>query len=389
MMNKTLLLRLRIFVGSLVLAVVLVLFLYYSGKTKEHPDALLSRLEEEALAELSLEDEDLLRNGISPPSEPNERMIRLLNILLGKVDLMEESPAALAVARHVSESLARSLRESEERRTLLDQIARESIHESVQALGHTPFSRHFNPSLADPMRFEIILGSVSSAQEIKKDPRIQKLMSIAESGNEDKKAELLRALIESFDESQRLGEYKVCSGNCGYFQGPAMGVPLLLSMLDNGGDTLPLLVEMGDAYNRWLFGEYYEAEKNAMLNGKGPMTMYSGISAMAMEAVLKNLLETRHRATPALLEYVDTRGAIQEIYMKSPYRAEIEKEILADTGVMITEMSISELQHYSKYLEADFSEWKNSFPSWFQPGNIEWAIMAMGKRVSASLGENN
>lgn len=348
--------------------------------------ALRARLDKEVSSDIEREDKALPQENRPPYFGQEEYSVRYFSLLMSKLEAMEETPVTFIVKQDVSNGLSWWQMLLDEKQAELAQVESESIKECVQALMQAPFSGYFNPKLADPLRFGIVSGSFASTEEVKKDPRVHKLLAIAQTGTVDEKAVLLTAIKEAFENREQFGPLTLCSERRSFFEGPGMGIPIILAALDESGEMLPLLVDIGVAYTKFLFGSSYEPNDNAMVNGKGPITMFSGISALAIEDILQKLTGSLHMARAPLIEYLDTRIALQERFKECPRYPFVESEMLARVGATrITEMGLLELTQYMFEFGVTSDEWLEIFPPWFQPGNIEWVILAMGNRVNKAV----
>lgn len=379
--------KIRLSLGFVLFTVGILLYLFLTSRIPESPEALLVRLEDEVRAELEAEDATNVKNGIKLSDEPNDRLIRFLNVLLGKVDVMEESPASSVVARQISEALARELEANEEKYAIQKQVDDESIVESVTRLRGSRFSVHFSPKLAGTLDYGFTASAVEQRTEMEKDPRVSKLMGIAKHGSDEERQLLYNLLIEEY----RNYENDVLNGalddeSWRFWEGPAAAIPLLLGELDASGETLPVLIEMADTYAKSLLGPHFNTEESPLLNGKAIITSYSMVSAIAVETVLMNLAQSSTYAFPELEEYLSTRSSIQELFLQDPSLPHIESVLLASVSKNhLEEMNIIELMSHGNRIPLQPELWISKFPNWFEPGNYEWAILAFGNRVNQYL----
>ncbi len=282
------------------------------------------------------------------------------------------NPAAVAAIRSHERSLARL--------AILDEVNRESLAESVDAIKRSYFSPLFTPEINDPAWNIRPSSPLTWANAVTKDPRIDKVLKTAESGTELERLELA-ALLE--DEWRNYGfgtDYRPKGFHSVVGGSPSMGLPLLFAALDRNGEYLGILIEMAEHY---IHEEPMFSGESPLASGNGPLDNFVPVLAYATEIVLANI-DTNKSESATHEEYISMRSELSEV-------ARIKK----DSGTVATPESqeTSWDDQPMDYAIPILESWQYSpiediverLPVWYEPIVIEGSVIFAGETSFQTL----
>lgn len=330
--------RTKFLIGTAVFTTCLFIYVILAGKPSVKPvtkerDAIRARLELEAKQQLDSE--------VSTLKSDDTRSLRFLQILLGRVDSLDESPAKTSIAKEVTDALARELRVSEQRKFIQKTVSEESLEETIEAMPNTEFSPFFSPRLANPLLF----GDVSRKQlsdEMLADPRVAKIVAIAKSENQQE-IDMAAKIIAHHLEEMTAGDPIRTDPNLHV----DIALPILLAQLDRDNQHFETMVRYSSALEGFAL-----IDDTSLPYGPASETT-STIAASALDMYLHRLdtLNTTNE-DGVLSEYHDARvaysDAVSDLFQRLDEAGYREHIPLLD-GRLPNQLSLYEL--YAIYTE--------------------------------------
>lgn len=361
---------------------------YCGSPPSEDDEELLARLRYEAYLELEREESEIKHHVVPLTKSEEDREVRFLEILMGKVDLAEHSAGSNSALKEMMDYMARSLVSSEEKRAIRESIANESIEESVKKLRTERFHNLFSPRFANPITHGTPDTAFETVAEAKTDPRIARLMNIACCGTDEEKEGLLAAIENNYlaTSDALRQEDPPWSANTS----PLMGIPLILAELDEQGEQLGNLLALTREYIDGEYAELTGSFENPILAGAGSGTHYSNVLGSSIETVLINLhkhqLDNGMPIPQPIQEYMAMReifqGWVEEGWHYEDFMSSIPlfKDRPADTlEYMLIDLYEAGLPGVT------FDDYSVVLPTWFTPSSAAWLLIGIGARSYEAL----
>lgn len=266
---------------------------------------------------------------------------------------------------------------------ILEEVKREGVAESVDNLKRSDFSALFTPEISDPIWSIRPFTPVMWRTTIAKDPRIQKLLRIAESGTGAERL-FLATLLEhewqthGFGTKHRPKSHSVMGGS------PSMGLPLLFAALDRNGEYLGILLEMAE---RYIHEEPIFSGWIPLTSGHGPLDSFVSVLACATECILANI-DPEQFTSRDLEEYMLLRSKLSELALTklSPATPSTEEYIQVVWGDHPLEHPLPVIE---TWLFCPIETIVQNLPAWYEPRVIKGGMIYAGETTFQTLDQIN
>jgi hypothetical protein len=304
-----------------------------------------------------------------------------------KIEALPDSSKKITLTRNPLAVRALRLHNwKKERDAILAEVNSETIADTVFALKSSHFSWHFSPKLSDSsFGFPATTSEVIS--EISNDPRVKKLLTVAQSGTSAEKDELHNLLQNEYYLHGLGSDFRRQNGDIPDVDGsPSMSIPFIIAKLDSEGESLGILVDIANNYvaNDYHFGG------DPQVDGNGVTTYFSSTLAVSVESVLLNLATSLDQKSysETLSDYMNRYEQLSVELNSSTLNAMAASatnegfEDLPSAGFATMMDHVIQL---STPLSKPLLEYA---PDWLVAGNFDWLTIAYAVRINSEISDD-